>query len=208
MITKPSFGFNFVLSINQKKLEMNITAYEKQFDDILDGTNNNDPYDNEDYVNYVKMNKARMSRWYKKGKISPEITETILKIDQPQNWVLITEPWCGDAAHSHAFIGKLATINPKINLTIQNRDAANSEIEKYLTNGGKSIPKLIVRDEAGNDLFDWGPRPKEAQAIVMEQKNDNTISAEDKKKQLQSWYNKDKGTMIQEELNALFNELN
>ncbi len=183
---------------------MEITTYEKQFDDILDGVNNSYPYDNEDYVNYVKMNKARIRRWNKTGKLLPKIEATINKIDQPLKWVLITEPWCGDAAHSHAFIGKLAALNPNITLTIQNRDAEGSEIDNYLTNGGKSIPKLIVRDDNGKDIFDWGPRPAEPQAIVMRHKEDNITSAEDKKKELQVWYNKDKGVSIQEELNELF----
>ena len=39
------------------------------------------------------------------------------------------------------------------------RDNDNSEIESYLTNGSKSIPKLIIRDNDGKDLFVWGPRP-------------------------------------------------
>ncbi len=182
---------------------MNLATYEKQFDDILDGINNSYPYDSANYINYVKLNKSRMRRWYKKGQLNPELEERILNIDQTLNWVLITEPWCGDAAHSHAFIAKLAELNPKINLIVQNRDAEGSEIDQYLTNGGKSIPKLIVRDQDGNDLFDWGPRPKEAQAMVMNFKNDDSISMEDKKIAVQKWYNNDKGTAIQEELNEL-----
>lgn len=182
---------------------MNLIDYEKQFQEILEGNNTDYPYDSEDYINYVKLNQRRIKRWRKTGKLSPDLKETIHNIEQPQNWVLITEPWCGDAAHSHIFITKLVELNPKINLTIQNRDT-NSEIDKYLTNGGKSIPILVVRDVEGNDLFHWGPRPKEAQAMVMQHKKDDSVSMEDKKKEIQMWYNKDKGTAIQEELNQLF----
>ncbi len=182
---------------------MNLTTYEKQFQDILEGNNKSYPYDSDDYVTYVKLNQARMNRWNKRGEILPALAETIKNIDHPLNWILITEPWCGDAAHSHAFIAKAAQLNPKISLSIQNRDALGSEIDKYLTNGGKSIPILVVRDEEGKDLFRWGPRPKEAQEMAMSQKKDTSMSAEDKKRALQGWYNKDKGTAIQEELNEL-----
>lgn len=182
---------------------MTLAEYEKQFDEILDGHNNSYPYDSPDYLNYVKMNKARIRRWRKTGKINSELSERIEKIDQPLQWVLITEPWCGDAAHSHVFIEKLAGLNPKINLTVQNRDAPGSEIDQYLTNGGKSIPKLIVRDAEGKDLFSWGPRPKDAQEMYLNHKDDTSLSAEEKKMALQKWYNKDKGNMIQEELNEL-----
>ena len=182
---------------------MNLDEYEKQFQHILEGENKAYPYNSEEYLNYVKLNNARIKRWNKVGKISPSLTETIKSIDQPQNWILITEPWCGDAANSHTFISKAALINPKIKLTFQNRDASNSEIENYLTNGGKSIPKLIVRDVNGKDLFTWGPRPKEAQEIQISQKNNDLLSVEEKKIALQNWYNKDKGTSMQQELNEL-----
>lgn len=184
---------------------MKISDYELQFTAILEGIINDYPYDTEEYINYVNLNQARIKRWSKKGKILPALEETLKNIQQPLNWVLITEPWCGDAAHSHAFISKLAVLNPNISLTVQNRDE-DSEIDKYLTNGGKSIPKLIVRDKAGNDFFDWGPRPKEAQEMVMQHKKDDSKSAQEKKMELQKWYNKDKGTAIQEELNALLLE--
>ena len=121
-------------------------------------------------------------------------------------WILITEPWCGDAAHGHAFIDKLAQLNENISLRIQNRDSSSSEINKYLTNGARSIPKLIVRDESGNDLFAWGPRPKEPQEMVMNHKLNNSLSAEEKSKELQRWYNKDKGVSMQNELLMLFEQ--
>jgi len=186
---------------------MNVNEYKKQFDEILDGKNTAYPYDTEEYVTYVKLNKARIKRWSKVGKISPDLAETVKKIQQTQNWILITEPWCGDAAHSHEFIVKSAELNPNISLTVRNRDTPDSEIEKYLTNGGKSVPKLIVRDANGEDLFDWGPRPKEAQEIYMSQRADNSLSDEEKKRTLQNWYNKDKGTTIQQELNKLLKGL-
>ncbi len=180
-----------------------IIAYEKQFEDILNGDNTNPPYDNVDYINYVKLNQQRIRRWDKSGKLIPEFEKTLNKIVHIQHWLLITEPWCGDAAHTHAFIKKAALTNSNIFLQIQNRDTKNSEIDKYLTNGGKSIPKLIVRDKNHKDLFIWGPRPKEAQEIALRQKEEKSMSFEKKKIELQSWYNKDKGMSIQNELNAL-----
>ncbi len=185
---------------------MNIQEYEKQFNDILEGRNTSYPYDSADYINYVKMNQVRIKRWNKKGQLDPALSETIAKIDSPQHWLLITEPWCGDAAHSQVFIEKLASLNPNISLSYQNRDAPGSEIDNYLTNGSKSIPMLVARDAEGKDLFTWGPRPKEAQDMVMGHKEDTSLSSDDKKKALQKWYNKDKGSMIQEELKALLSD--
>ena len=180
---------------------MNNIEYRKFFDDILEGREVNVPYNNQSYVDYVKLNKSRTHRWDKKGILTEELSSAIKEIDEPQNWVLITEPWCGDAANSVPLIEKMAELNPNVNLTIQLRDSG-SEIDNYLTNGAKSIPKLIVRDEVGNDLFTWGPRPKEAQELVIKQKGLD-LSADEKYANVLKWYLKDKGQSIQSELMEL-----
>ncbi|MBL4648675.1 MAG: thioredoxin family protein, partial [Aureispira sp.] len=155
------------------------------------------PYDEESYINYVKLNNSRMKRWTKQGFIEPELAAAILAIDQPQKWILITEPWCGDAANSIPYIEKMAALNPNITIEVQLRDS-ESEIDNYLTNGGKSIPKLITRDTDGNDIFTWGPRPAEAQALVQKQKGSDA-SIDEKYGEILHWYKEDKGKSIQNE---------
>ncbi|MEO1514456.1 MAG: thioredoxin family protein [Bacteroidota bacterium] len=179
---------------------MTLLDYQKQFDAILNGENREYPYDSDAYVGYVKMNRSRIDRWNKRGKMLPSLLEKIRQIEQPQKWLLITEPWCGDAAHSQSFITKLVEENPDIELSMQNRDSSDSEIENYLTNGARSIPMLVVRDANGEDLFSWGPRPKEAQDMVMAHKENTEMSAQEKQIELQKWYNKDKGQSMQLEL--------
>ena len=179
---------------------MKTITYDLQFDQILEGDNVAYPYNTVDYINYVKMNKARIKRWRKTGKILPELEQKIKEIKHPQTWLLITEPWCGDAAHSQPFIEKLAAINPLISLVYQNRDAPDSEIDDYLTNGSKSIPILVMRNGNGKDIATWGPRAAEAQEMVLQSKTDESIDPETKKRNLQQWYNKDKGQSIQKEI--------
>jgi hypothetical protein len=77
---------------------------------------------------------------------------------------------------------------------------------KYLTNGGKSIPKLVVRDVDGLDLFTWGPRPAPARQLV-ERLNDEGVDKSTVIVELQNWYNADKGGEMQEEWMRLFNGL-
>jgi len=181
---------------------MNFQTYNDLFEGILQADQPAVPYDNIDYFHYVKLNHKRQERWLKKGDILPELETKIKSIDNTQNWILITEPWCGDASHSVPFVAKLAELNPKINLNIQLRDS-DSEIDKYLTNGGKSIPILVVRDEQNKDLFHWGPRPTEAQNIhLYNLTSDKTV--DEKKVELQKWYNSDKGISLQKELLTKF----
>lgn len=160
------------------------------------------PYDKPDYMEYTKLNSSRMNRWLKSGSLSTDFKEVIKKIEQPQQWIVITEPWCGDAAHNLPFIIMAAKEHPLIQLSFELRDSAPHRIEQYLTNGSKSIPKLIIKDENGTDLAVWGPRPGGCQALIDLLKVNNTPFQE-VITETQNWYNKNRGVELQEELKEL-----
>ena len=178
---------------------MNFFEYQDLFTQILSSDNHSAPYDNPDYLNYTKLNESRQNRWMKKGIILEETKNAFSKIDTAQHWIIISEPWCGDAAHIVPFLVKLSELNPKITYEIQLRDSAPFIIENYLTNRAKAIPKLVIRDENRNDLAVWGPRPIEAQELFLELKLSNANS-EQQKIALQNWYNTDEGVKIQQEI--------
>lgn len=178
---------------------INWYEYLSSFEDILSRKLTKKPYDNVTYLEYVKLNKSRMNRWLRTGLLKGSTQQTIEKIREVQNWYIITEPWCGDAAHSVPFIYLLSELNQNIKLTLILRDSEPEWIERYLTNGSRSIPKLIVRNNYDEDLFTWGPRPKECQLLISELKKQQ-ISDEDIKTRAQEWYNKNKGISLQEEI--------
>ncbi len=183
---------------------MTFENYLAGFKEILNDENPSAPYDDPMYLDYTKMNSSRVNRWLKQGIILPEMKTHLENLKQKQKWVLITEHWCGDAAHIVPFLFMMATMSPFVELEIQLRDS-DSEIDTYLTNGSKSIPVLIVRDEAGKDLFVWGPRPKACQ-IVFDELKANGADFEDLKIALQNWYNQDKGNLIQVEILELLKQ--
>jgi hypothetical protein len=166
--------------------------YAHLFDQILSGEYREGLYANEDYVNYVKMNQTRMKRWKKTMLIPDDLRQQVKKISSPQTWTIITEAWCGDAAHNIPFIVALAECNSAIHVRFVLRDAYPEWIERYLTNGGKSIPKVIAQDSEGNDLFTWGPRPAEAQQLLLALKAKDTPQQEIIAR-LQNWYNQNQG---------------
>lgn len=177
---------------------MNYEEYQAGYEEILDGKSSNGLYLKEDYLNYTKLNASRSKRWDKTGELSDANVSFLKSIMEKQYWILITEHWCGDAAHIVPFIQKMAEQNDLIDLEIQLRDS-DSEIDKYLTNGGKSIPILVVRNADNKDLFHWGPRPKSAQELFLSMKAENA-SFEEQKEKLQLWYNANKGLDIQNEI--------
>lgn len=177
---------------------MDFQAYLSKFEEILNSTNPVEPYTDSDYLEYAKLNFSRTKRWLKTGKLSADMVTAIKSITKPQTWVVITEPWCGDAAHSVPFIEMMAKENPLITTVYELRDT-ESRIDEYLTNGSKSIPKLIIKDENGVDISVWGPRPEECQSFFLKSVEDKT-DLDKVKETLQLWYNQDKGKEIQHEL--------
>lgn len=181
---------------------MNFQSYLQYFESILDNPTPPPPYNNPDYFNYLKLNWSRMNRWLKHGVLSEEIKGAVSNIKAPQSWIIITEPWCGDAAHIVPFLHMIAQKNPLISVDYELRDAAPFRINSYLTKGGKSIPKLIIRNASGEDLATWGPRPEACQVIYDKLKAEDA-DFETIKIELQKWYNKDEGKELFKELAAI-----
>ncbi|PWG81498.1 thioredoxin family protein [Pararcticibacter amylolyticus] len=181
---------------------MDLKAYLDYFQQVLADEDPKAPYDSVDYMEYTKLNWVRMNRWFKTAELSAPIITAAGNIIEPQKWIVITEPWCGDAAHIVPFIQKVAELNPLVSIDYELRDSEPFSISSYLTNGSKSIPKLIIRDESGKDLGVWGPRPAPCQELyrklTAEKADFETLKVE-----LQKWYNKDQGREIQKELTAL-----
>jgi hypothetical protein len=158
---------------------------------------------NDSYQEYTKLNIIRMNRIFKTIEITDSFLSVLNQINKKVYWIIISEPWCGDAANSVPIIAKAAMRNPAITLKIFLRDSNPEMMDYYLTNGTKSIPILIMLDENLNEVFRWGPRPKELQKLVIEMKNSNQFQKEDIIKKIQLWYLEDKSKSIQEEITQL-----
>jgi len=156
-------------------------------------------------TNYSLLNDKRMKRLDKTIKISEETITEFTSINQPQTWLVITESWCGDAAQNLPVINKIAEINNSIDLKLVIRDDNEELMDLFLTNGGKSIPKLIALDKENNVINTWGPRPSTATQMVADYKAKNGSVDAQFKQDLQVWYNKNKGINVQEDFVKLLN---
>ena len=74
----------------------------------------------------------------------------------------------------------------------------------FLTNGTRSIPKLIIIDSDSDEVInDFGPRPNEAKQLILDYKATHGVVDETAKIELQKWYLHDKGISTQNEIIAL-----
>ena len=157
------------------------------------------PEQSEDLTNYSRLNDRRMKRLDKTIKISEEVMLAFQKLKQPQTWLVLTEGWCGDAAQNIPVLNKIAEATEQIDLKIVLRDEHLPLMDLFLTNGGRSIPKLIALDKDNNVIDSWGPRPTTATKMAADYKEKNGALDPAFKEDLQVWYNKDKGKSVQED---------
>ncbi|MEY8849963.1 thioredoxin family protein [Psychroserpens sp. XS_ASV72] len=155
------------------------------------------PEQTEALINYTMLNNRRMKRWDKTVKISEQDQKRIKSYSQNITWLVITESWCGDAAHVTPVLNKIAELSEGINLKLVFRDENPELMDQFLTNGNRAIAKLIMIDnDSGNVIDTYGPRPSEATKMVNDYKSEHGKLTPEFKEDLQRWYNKNKGQNI------------
>lgn len=150
----------------------------------------------EEKIDYTKLNFSRTKRLDKTAVISEESIAVFKNISEKQTWLVISEPWCGDAAQTLPFLNKIAQLSENINLKIVLRDENPELMELFLTNGSQSIPIVIMLDENLNVFQTFGPRSKAATKLVTDYKTKNGKIDDAFKEMIQIWYNNDKGVSI------------
>ena len=180
---------------------MSYTEYRTLVKQLAEEGKSTGPEQTEALTNYTQLNDRRMKRWDKTLKFSEEAIDIISKVDRKITWLVLTESWCGDASPSLPVMHKITELNPNISLKIILRDENVDLMNRFLTNGGMSIPKLIaVDDNSGEVIADWGPRSEAATKLVENYKAEHGTLTAEFKQDLQVWYNKDKGQSVLKDL--------
>ena len=150
-----------------------------------------------DRVQYTLLNHRRMKRWDKTIKVAKSLQKKIAEFNHPTTWLVISESWCGDAAHVLPAINKIAELNDNIDVKVVLRDENPELMDAFLTNGAQSVPKVIIIDNETNAVLNtYGPRPSEATSYVNRFKAKYGKLTPEFKEDLQHWYNKDKGQNV------------
>ena len=175
--------------------------YRNYINDILKEGKSTGKEQSEALTHYSELNEARMNRLEKTVKISTEIIQKLNQLNGDYIWLVISEGWCGDAAQILPVINKMAELSEKIDLKIVFRDENEDLMNLFLSNGTKSIPKLIILDKNTLEvLSDFGPRPIGAKQLILDYKAKHGIVDETAKTNLQLWYLQDKGLSTQKEI--------
>ncbi|MBU2950715.1 thioredoxin family protein [Tamlana agarivorans] len=187
---------------------MSYEAYRTLVKQLVDEHSNTGVNKTEELANFTKLNDRRMKRWDKTIKLSQEAEQRILGFKEKVTWLVITESWCGDAAHVLPALYKVASLSDNIDFKVVIRDENLQLMDQYLTNGSAAIPKVIViDDETGDVLNTYGPRPSEAANYVKRFLAKNGKLTPAFKADLQHWYNDNKGQNVIEDVTQLLAKL-
>lgn len=184
--------------------------YYEMVEMLVKNNQTSGPSQTPELATYTKLNFQRMKRLTKTAKPSEVIANALKNIKTPMTWIVISEAWCGDAAQSTPFIANLASVSENVELKFILRDENHDMMNEYLTNGGMSIPKLVIFNSiTGDELANWGPRPSELQKLMIAFKNEkgDAMTYDELSEMIHQWYARNKNQTIEEELLSLIKSI-
>ena len=175
-------------------------SYKNLIERLLKEGQSTGPNQSQELLQYSELNVHRMNRVEKTTVLIEDLSATIDLIEQPQIWLILAEGWCGDAAQTIPIFHLIEKQFPKIKIKLLLRDENVELMDHFLTDGSRSIPKVLMLDASSlNLLVQWGPRPSEAIAPINNLKAAKVDMMEIKEK-LHAWYAKNKGVAVQSEI--------
>lgn len=151
-------------------------------------------------IDYTRLNDRRTARWEKRLDLPELVLNSIRALRTKQNWLVLNESWCGDAAHSLPVMNRFAELSEYIELRVLWRDQHLDLMDRYTSGGSRGIPKLLILNENFELTGEWGSRPRPLQEQVDQVKSEFGKIPAEFKETIQQWYNKDKGLTTANEL--------
>lgn len=157
-------------------------------------------------LEYSRLNEQRMNRWDKHFVVRDDVAKALSGVKKKYTWISITEGWCGDAAQMLPALEKFTFLNLNISSKYILRDDNPELMDMYLTNESRSIPIIICINDQGEEIWHWGPRPKDGQKILDEAKRNGT-DTDAAKEELHLWYARNKMEAFQNEMIKLIRKM-
>lgn len=158
-------------------------------------------------LTYTKLNLYRMHRWDKTTILNSSLVVQLQQVKDKWIWLVLTEGWCPVSAQNIPVLAKMAQVSTTISLKLLLRDENPEVVDHYLTNGTRSIPKLIcLKEDTLEEVGTWGPRPQPAQQMVIDYKRNPQVSYSELAETVQAWYARDKAQTIQKEFELLISQ--
>ena len=150
---------------------------------------------------YTGSNLMRMEKVLDNIVLQQKLYNLISELQEKWIWLVISEPWCGDASWGTPALCMIASASDKIDFRILLRDTNPEIIQAYQTAGSDSIPKLIcLRKSDLKVIGTWGPRPQILHEQVLKFKDDPAFDYKESVRKIHAWYEADMTSSIQDEM--------
>ncbi|MCB0428453.1 MAG: thioredoxin family protein, partial [Mangrovimonas sp.] len=81
------------------KRSMSYAEYSALIDTLVEEHTTTGNEKTAEQIEFTGLNQKRMKRWDKTLNVSEEDKHAISQYDKKTTWLVLTESWCGDAAH-------------------------------------------------------------------------------------------------------------
>jgi hypothetical protein len=151
---------------------------------------------------FTRLNHHRMKRLDKTLELVDAVVEAGARIPCAMTWLVLTEGWCGDAAQVLPALNLLTRRFENLEMGLLFRDRHLPLMDRFLTNGGRSIPKVVMVERDTLEVRgSWGPRPRPAQDLFeLYRDGGSGMDKDTYERELQKWYLRDRAEHIQREL--------
>jgi hypothetical protein len=154
--------------------------------------------DFEALLSSVVKNAELWSAMWRHARVDEDHVRRVASLPGTWHLLVLSEDWCGDAVNTVPVVARLAERCPNLDLRVLGRDANPDLMSSHLTGTSRSIPVIIVLDEAFEERGWWGPRPTVLQRWVSGQ--GQLLEKTSRYREARTWYARDRGRTTLEEV--------
>jgi hypothetical protein len=158
-----------------------------------------------DFPSYLETVEKNADLWrgvWDRIRLPADLLEQARENTGTWHLLALSEDWCGDAVNTLPVVARLAE-EVGWEMRVFSRDENPDLMDAHLTGGrSRSIPVVIVYDEAFREIGWWGPRPAEIQAWVVEE--GLALPSAERYKEVRRRYARDRGRSTIRELLDVF----
>jgi hypothetical protein len=150
----------------------------------------------------ARENRDLWATMYKLARVPQSFVERVRALPGRRHLLVLNEDWCGDAVNTIPAVAKLASLAPEqVDLRVLGRDANPDLMDAHLTGTSRSIPIVMLLDDAYAERAWWGPRPRELQAWAVGP--GKALDKAERYREIRRWYARDRALSTLEEVVAM-----
>lgn len=155
----------------------------------------------EAFLGGVQRNADLWRAVHRRAQVPDRFVARVAALGRRFHLLVLSEDWCGDAVNTVPVVARLAELCDSLDLRLLARDAHPDLMDAHLTGTSRSIPVVIVLDDAFRECGWWGPRPVELQRWVLGP--GMALDTTARYREIRRWYARDGGVSTLEEVVSL-----